>query len=168
MIDLESLDQAVGEAFGKKPSAAPARQPAPFTSSTTPAPIRANNPGALMPGGKMAEYPSMEEGLAALDKNLASYGKRGINTIEGIINTWSPPNAPGNTPEATRNYINHVAKVTGLDPTKPIDLSSPLVRHQISAGITQFESGPRNIFQQQPAPAAAPAQQPSEIGRAHV
>ena len=29
------------------------------------------------------------------------------------------------------------------------------------AGITQFESGPRNIFQQQPAPAVAPTQQPS-------
>ena len=29
MIDLESLDQAVGNAFGKKPDAAPARQPTP-------------------------------------------------------------------------------------------------------------------------------------------
>lgn len=172
MIDLESLDQAVGEAFGKKPGAAPARQPAPAAAPTTPAPMRANNPGALMPGGKMAEFPTMEEGLRALDQNLASYGKKGINTIEGVINTWSPPNAKGNTPEGTRNYINHVAKVTGLDPTAPIDLSNPLVRHQISAGITQFESGPKAIYGQQPraaapapaAPAAAPQPAPAAGG----
>jgi len=162
-MELEALDQAVDEAFGRKP-AQPGRAPAaaPAARQQMPAPMRANNPGALMPGGKMAQYQTMEEGLQALDRNLAGYGKRGIDTIEGVINTWSPGNAPGNSPEATRNYIALVAKVTGLSPTDKIDLSNPLVRHQISAGITQFESGPQAVYGRQPAapttrPAAAPA-----------
>jgi hypothetical protein len=116
-----------------------------------------------MPGGKMAQYQSMEEGLQALDRNLAGYGKRGIDTIEGVINTWSPGNAPGNSPEATRNYIAHVAKVTGLNPTDKIDLSNPLVRHQISAGITQFESGPQAVYGRQPTAAAAPTTRPAAV-----
>jgi hypothetical protein len=162
-MELEALDKAVDEAFGRKPEQ-PGRAPAaaPAARQQMPAPMRANNPGALMPGGKMAQYQSMEEGLQALDRNLAGYGKRGIDTIEGVINTWSPGNAPGNSPEATRNYIAHVAKVTGLSPTDKIDLSNPLVRHQISAGITQFENGPQVVYGRQPAapttrPAAASA-----------
>jgi len=151
LFDPAKIDAAVGDAFGTR---LPPRQPA--ATNQPPAPIRANNPGALMPGGRMAQYGSMEEGLRALDQNLASYGKKGVKTLEGVINMWSPGNAPGNTPEGTRNYINHVARVTGLRPDQPIDLSDPLVRHQISAGITQFESGPRAIYERG-APAAASA-----------
>lgn len=156
LFDPSNIDAAVGEAFGTR---MPARQPA---APTIPAPLRTNNPGALMPGGKMAQYGSMEEGLQALDRNLQSYGKQGINTLSGVINKWSPGNAPGNTPQATQNYINHVAKVTGLKPDQPIDLSNPLVRLQLTAGITQFESGPGAIYGQQfvasPRPvSAAPA-----------
>ena len=133
MFDATQIDDAVSEAFGTKVKSAPAPQPKP--QSTTPAPIRTNNPGALMPGGKLAEYPTMEEGLAALDRNLASYGKKGINTLSGVISTWAPPSQ-----NDTNAYIAHVAKVTGLDPNQQIDLSNPLVRHQISAGITDRKS----------------------------
>lgn len=139
LFDPASIDAAVNDAFGVKPP----KQPPP---KQQPAPLRTNNPGALMPGGKMAQYGSMEEGLQALDRNLQSYGKQGINTLAGVINKWSPGNAPGNTPQATQNYINHVAKVTGLKPDQPIDLSNPLVRLQLTAGITQFESGPGAIY----------------------
>lgn len=146
MFDATQIDDAVGEAFGTKVKTKPAPQPQ--AQPTTPAPIRTNNPGALMPGGKLAEYPSMEEGLRALDQNLASYGKKGINTLSGVISTWAPPSA-----NDTNAYIAHVAKVTGLDPNQRIDLSNPLVRHQISAGITQMESGRKAIYNQQgPAP----------------
>jgi len=72
LFDPSQIDSAVGDAFGTKVKSRPA--PAPAAAPKTPAPIRTNNPGALMPGGKLAEYGSMEEGLAALDKNLASYG----------------------------------------------------------------------------------------------
>ena len=166
LFDPAKIDAAVGDAFGTR---MPPRQPA--ATNQPPAPIRANNPGALMPGGRMAQYGSMEEGLRALDQNLASYGKKGVKTLEGVINMWSPGNAPGNTPEGTRNYINHVARVTGLRPDQPIDLSDPLVRHQISAGITQFESGPRAIYERggtaptagRAAPAAPAASTPGQL-----
>jgi hypothetical protein len=152
LFDPSKIDAAVGEAFGTK---MPARQP---TAPTTPAPLRTNNPGALMPKGQLAQFGTMEEGLQALDRNLQAYGKRGINTLEGVINTWSPPTGKGNTPEGTRNYINHVARVTGLKPDQQIDLNDPLVRLQLTAGITQFESGPGAIYGQRlSASGAAPA-----------
>ncbi len=149
LFDPAKIDAAVGEAFGTKPT----RPAAP----TTPAPLRTNNPGALMPKGQMAQYGTMDEGLKALDQNLQAYGKKGINTLEGVINTWSPPTGKGNTPEGTRNYINHVARVTGLKPDQPIDLSDPLVRLQLTAGITQFESGPQAIYGRSPAAPSTPA-----------
>ncbi len=119
----------------------------------TPAPIRTNNPGALMPGGKLAEFGSMEEGLAALDKNLKGYKRKGINTLEGVISTWAPPNE-----NDTKAYIAHVARVTGLDPKQTIDLDSPLVRQQLAAGITQMESGRKAVFGHTGKPDATPGQ----------
>ena len=110
MFDATQIDDAVGDAFGTKVKAAPKPQAQP---TTQPAPIRTNNPGALMPGGKMAQFPSMEEGLKALDQNLASYGKKGINTLSGVISTWAP-----SSENNTNAYIAHVAKVTGLDPNQ--------------------------------------------------
>lgn len=159
-LDPTQIDAAVGDAFGVKRKPAPAstfnvqtgegrnvvvdvRFPTAkeATAPTVPAPIRTNNPGALMPGGKLAEFGSMEEGLSALDKNLKGYKKRGINTLEGVISTWAPPNE-----NDTKAYIAHVARVTGLDPKQPIDLDSPLVRQQLAAGIVQMESGRKAVF----------------------
>lgn len=155
LLDPSQVDAAIADAFGTKMPSRP---------SAAPAPLRTNNPGALMPGGKMAQYGSMEEGLQALDRNLQSYGKQGINTLSGVINKWSPGNAPGNTPQATQNYINHVAKVTGLKPDQQIDLSNPLVRLQLTAGITQFESGPGAVYgQAAPKRQAAPQPQAAAL-----
>jgi len=140
-LDPTQIDAAVGDAFGIKRKPAPAAPAATPTTPATPAPIRTNNPGALMPGGKLAEFGSMEEGLAALDKNLRGYKKKGINTLEGVISTWAPPNE-----NDTKAYIAHVARVTGLDPKQAIDLDSPLVRQQLAAGIVQMESGRKAVF----------------------
>ncbi len=143
MFDPAQIDAAVGDALGVKikPTARPAPAAPTMAQPKTPAPIRTNNPGALMPGGKLAEFGTMEEGLAALDKNLKGYKRKGINTLEGVISTWAPPNE-----NDTKAYIAHVARVTGLDPKQAIDLDSPLVRQQLAAGITQMESGRKAIF----------------------
>lgn len=106
-------------------------------AANVPAPIRNNNPGALMPGGKLAQYASPEEGMAALDSNLKSYGKAGVNTLEGVISRWAPPSE-----NDTQAYIAHAARVTGLDPKAPIDLTNnPYVRQQLMAAIIQHENG---------------------------
>lgn len=143
MFDPAQIDAAVGDALGVKikPTARPAPAAPTMAQPKTPAPIRTNNPGALMPGGKLAEFGTMEEGLAALDKNLKGYKRKGINTLEGVISTWAPPNE-----NDTKAYIAHVARVTGLDPKQAIDLDSPLVRQQLAAGITQMESGRKAVF----------------------
>lgn len=104
-----------------------------------------------MPGGKMAQYPDMQSGLIALDNNLQSYGKQGVNTLAGVITKWAPPNENN-----TKAYIADASQRLGLDPNQKIDLSNPLVRHAISTAIALHESGPAAVFggSAQPAPQA--------------
>ena len=106
-----------------------------------PLPLRNNNPGAMMPGGKLAQYPDMQTGLAAMDNNLASYGKQGVNTLSGVITKWAPPNENN-----TQAYIQDVSQRLGISPTQQIDLSNPAVRHAISTGIMLHENGPAAVF----------------------
>lgn len=116
----------------------------------TPAPARNNNPGALMPGGKLATYPDMQTGLAALDSNLQSYGKQGISTVSGVISKWAPPNE-----NDTQAYIQDVSQRLGIKPDQKIDLSNPLVRQSLSTAIALHENGPQGVFGTgQPAPGA--------------
>ena len=53
-----------------------------------------NNPGNLRPVGASSgfqQFSSPEEGIAAANKNLEAYGKKGINTLRGVISRWAPP-----------------------------------------------------------------------------
>jgi hypothetical protein len=127
------------------------------TNPAVPAPVRNNNPGAMMPGGKLAQYPDMQTGLQALDQNLASYGKQGVNTISGVISKWAPPNENN-----TQAYIQDVSQRLGIPPGQKIDLSNPLQRQALSTAIALHENGPAGVFggggaaPQGGAPAAAP------------
>lgn len=109
--------------------------------STVPAPMRNNNPGALMPGGKLAQYPDQQSGLNAIDTNLQSYGKQGVNTLAGVISKWAPPSE-----NDTQAYIADVSQRLGLKPNQPIDLSQPVVRHAIGSAIMLHENGPQGVF----------------------
>jgi hypothetical protein len=113
---------------------------------------RNNNPGNLIfndytkslgATGKdkdgFAIFPSMEVGQSASLANLQNYGERGINTVEGIINRWSPPNGRGNTPAGTRNYINFVAQQLGVPPNQPLNMSDPATLQALNAAIKRFE-----------------------------
>lgn len=120
--------------------------------SAQPAPIRANNPGAMMPGGKLATYPTMQAGLDSMDTNLQNYGKQGVNTLAGVISKWAPPSENN-----TGAYIQDVSQRLGLKPNQQIDLNNPLVRHAISAGIALHENGPGGVFGQ-PGAQGSPAQ----------
>jgi hypothetical protein len=123
------------------------------TNPSAPAPVRNNNPGAMMPGGKLAQYPDMQTGLAALDGNLASYGKQGVNTISGVISKWAPPNE-----NDTQAYIKDVSQRLGIPPNQKIDLSNPLQRQALSTAIALHENGPSGVFGGgQAAPSGRPA-----------
>lgn len=120
-----------------------------------PAPIRNNNPGALMPGGRLAQYKSPQEGLAAMDSNLQNYGKQGVNTLAGVISKWAPPNE-----NDTKAYIADAAQRLGIKPDQKIDLGNPYVRQAISSAIMLRENGPNGVFGypgQQGTPNSAPS-----------
>lgn len=114
-----------------------------------PAPLRNNNPGALMPGGRLAAYATPEEGLKAVDDNLKSYGAKGVKTLAGVISRWAPPNE-----NDTDAYIKSASQTTGLDPNAPIDLSDPVTRHLVGAAIIRHENGSRAFMKAPEAPQA--------------
>lgn len=112
--------------------------------------LRNNNPGNIIDGpfarslpgyagtdGKFAKFASLDDGNAAIDRLLQSYGNRGINTPNAIINRWAPPS--DNNP--TQTYAANVAKALGVDPNAPLDLNNPAVLSQIRGAITKQENG---------------------------
>lgn len=128
-------------------------------------------PGPMLPDGtQFAVFDTPEAGVAANINQLRIYGTRGINTVEKIINTWSPATAHGNTPESTANYIAHVSKALGVAPNQPLDMANPQVLQAILRAQAPFEggqgAGPSQTTQAQPTPggiisnanAATPAQ----------
>jgi hypothetical protein len=161
---MDDFDSAIASL---QPQAAPSSTGAPPPVPTQPAPIRTNNQGSLMPGGKMASFSTPEQGLAAMDANLSSYGRQGVNTLAGVISKWAPQyDAQGRQINDTPAYIADVSRRLSLDPNQVIDLSNPNVRHALGTGIMLHESGPADVFGASgapkggapaPAPAAAPA-----------
>lgn len=122
------------------------------TAVPVPRGMRNNNPGNIidspfakaMPGyigsdGRFAKFASLDDGNAAMDRLLQSYGNRGLNTPEGIINRWAPPS--DNNP--TQAYAAKVARQLGVQPNATIDMNSPQVRQQLAQAITLQENGPR-------------------------
>ena len=98
-----------------------------------------NNVGGMRPNGQSTGFQSfgtVEEGLKAVDDNLKSYGaNRGIDTLAGVISTWSPE-SDGND---TKTLIENASRVTGLKPDQKIDLKNPAVRAVIAAAIIRQE-----------------------------
>ncbi|HEV2540192.1 MAG TPA: hypothetical protein VGU03_10845 [Frateuria sp.] len=108
---------------------------------------RNNNPGNLNfvgqagahlesgPNARFAAFDSLQEGIAALVRQLALYASRGIDTISGIVRKYAP-SADGNNVAA---YIASLARATGKGANEHLDLSNldtliPLVR-----GIARHE-----------------------------
>ncbi len=96
-----------------------------------------SQPGFTGSDGRFAQFGSMDQGVGAADNLLQSYGKRGINTVAGIVGRWAPPrdNNPTNTYAAT------VAKSIGVDPNAPLNMDDPNVRRGLIGAMAQFENG---------------------------
>lgn len=96
---------------------------------------RNNNPGNIVAGtfatshgatgssGPFAVFPDSSTGLAATDALVSHYADMGFS-IEDLINKWAPPTAPGNSVDATQNYINFVSGKLGQPATDPIKADS--------------------------------------------
>lgn len=117
--------------------------------------MKNNNPGNLVASpwtaglagysgsdGRFAEFKTPEQGLAALDQNLQSYGGKGINTPLAIASTWAPAATSGpdsmNRPNA---YGAAIAKELGVKSDTVLDMNDVDVRNKISRAIVQVENG---------------------------
>lgn len=174
-VNMGAPAPAAAPAPAPAPAAAPAAAPATKTSGVLPhveqlqtiappanAPVtpvsptgvNAFNVGNVRPQGSSTGFQQpkdINEGLSIMDKNLKAYGDKGINTLEGVISRWSPPNE-NDTPA----LIKSAAQRLGIDPKQPLDLSNPAVRQAVGTAIMLQEKGPKAIFAAAPATTVVP------------
>jgi hypothetical protein len=146
---------------GGQPSAPAAAPSAPTSiASNQPRGVRNNNPLNVQPlaqgqwagqtgtDGRYATFATPEQGMAAADRNLQTYGsKYGINTVAGVVSKWAPKGDGNNDP---KSYAATVAAELGIAPNAPINLADPAVRQRLEQAMAKVELG-------QPAPGAPSA-----------
>lgn len=131
------------------------------SDASLPRGFRNNNPGNIEDGtfarsqpgysgsdGRFAKFASMDNGTGAMGTLLDSYNKRGLNTVNGIINRWAP-SSDGNNVSA---YAANVSKQLGIGPDDPIP---PEMKSRLVAAMALHENG-RPLPQSSAAPASAP------------
>jgi hypothetical protein len=74
-------------------------------------------------------------GIRAISRLLASYHKRGLNTIRAMISTYAP-----STENATENYINFVSNKTGIPADQILVLDNDTLV-KLTSAIIEFENG---------------------------
>ena len=101
-------------------------------------------PGYVGSDGQFAVFDKPENGYSAQKTLLSSYGSEGTDTIDAIINKWSPSNASGNTPESTEHYKSEVAKRLGIGIHDHLNMSDPNVLDALSKAMANFEGDKRS------------------------
>lgn len=140
--DLDAAPSGIAPPMGISPAESP-------RAVATSAP--GNNPGNLvdnswtqsLPGyagakGRFATFFTPEQGAAALDRNLQSYGAQGIGTPLQITSKWAPKGDGKNDPVA---YASVIAKNLGIGVNDPVNLSDPATRVNIGQSIALVEHG---------------------------
>ncbi len=84
---------------------------------------------------RFKEFASNAFGYRAMFKILDTYRKKGYKTITEIITRYAPP-----TSNDTLSYINHVSKLTGIDPCEILDYGKETMK-KIVAAMTLHENG---------------------------
>ncbi|EAA2773547.1 hypothetical protein DNU52_13365 [Salmonella enterica subsp. diarizonae] len=119
--------------------------------------IRNNNPGNLEysksnpwvgqngDDGRFAKFETPEHGIRALGRNLMSYQRQGIDTVNEIINRWAPPTDNNDTAA----YIKAVCEQLGVSADEPLDSSNPDTLKALCAAIIQHENGSQPYSDQQ-------------------
>lgn len=119
--------------------------------------IRNNNPGNLEysdsnpwvgqtgSDGRFAKFETPEHGIRALGRNLISYQKQGIDTVNDIINRWAPPEDNNDT----ASYIKAVCAQLGVEPNQPVNASDPDTLKALCAAIIHHENGEQPYDAQQ-------------------
>jgi hypothetical protein len=71
-----------------------------------------------------------------MQRLLSGYGRKGLDTVEGVINRWAPP-----TENDTGSYAKTVASHLGVRPTDKIDLNDPDTLAKLSSAMAGVENG---------------------------
>lgn len=154
----------VTDETGRKYYAPKAKVNPAFVDVTSPSQASNFNFGNLRPPGQSTgfqKFSSPQEGIAAIDRQLRLYGKRGIDTLQEIISTWAPPNE-----NETGKLIQNAAKRTGLDPNQPLNLKDPNVLITLRNAIIRQEQRPsvaEGIIKSQSPAEAARAKAEAEL-----
>lgn len=78
-----------------------------------------------------------EAGLRAIMRLLINYQERhDIKTVRDAINRWAPPGENNSTA-----YVQHVARLTGLDPDEPVDFLDEYICVAVTKAIVRHENG---------------------------
>ncbi|HDU5574522.1 TPA: hypothetical protein RFV54_001055 [Klebsiella aerogenes] len=92
-------------------------------------------------GKGFKSYDTPEAGAYDQMRLLTDYSnKHGLNTVSAIAKRWAPSNE-----NDTQNYTNNIASISGLDPSKPLDLSDPNVLGALSYAQARMEKGANNV-----------------------
>lgn len=112
---------------------------------------------------RFAKFNTMEEGVAALGRQLKLYESRGINTIREIVNKY----APASDNNDTAAYMKHLSKATGAGIDQPLNLSDSEQLVALTKGIIKRESGglPEELIRRGLGVGAAP-EKPSKVADA--
>lgn len=115
--------------------------------------IRNNNPGNIeldkdewkgmadeQTDPRFITFDFMEYGIRAIVRILRSYSRRGVSTIEGIVETWAPP-----FENDTEAYIKMVEQVSGVDRATEIDVQDVDVVVRVVRGIIIQENGKKYL-----------------------
>lgn len=150
-LGSKEAQEALDINSGKRPapvSSAPPPLQVTRGRSDGPRGIRNNNPGNLNfagqagatketgPNGRFAVFGSMEEGIAALIKQLQRYMSRGIDTIRELVNTYAPASE-----NDTGAYMKALSQSLGIGLDDKLDLSNQQQLFALLRGIINHENG---------------------------
>lgn len=116
------------------------QQGTPQGAAPAPGAPNPTNPGNMRVPGQTSfqSFPSPEEGVAGMVRQLGLYAQRGITTPLQIAQTWAPRGDGNNDPEA---YAGAIQRLTGLDPNQPVDLSNPQQTAALVGAMARIEQG---------------------------
>ncbi|WP_392336187.1 hypothetical protein [Pantoea stewartii] len=121
-----------------------------YSNNQLPRGLRNNNPGNLNfagqygakledgPNARFAQFPSMVAGIAALDRQVGLYLKRGTNTIDKIMDIYAPKKDNNDTVA----YKKYLSQFTGMGINEQIEPSNNEQIKRLIVGIINHENGP--------------------------
>lgn len=85
---------------------------------------------------RFKQFRTMAYGYRAMFVTLATYNKRGLNSIDKIIRTWAP-----SVENHTERYIECVERWSGVDRHKTLTLNCGTDYIEIVAAMSRMENG---------------------------